>query len=90
MYVTSAALDFGAVVGSILVYVMFQANVYYQIKLPYGPWNPVDNEGCAPDYFLTCAGNADYGSAFNRTYNIEDDPYCSSINFGTASGTLKS
>jgi hypothetical protein len=83
-------LDFGAVFGSILVKFIFSSNPNYLIKLPFWALNPVDGEGCAPDYYLKCKGNAEYGNAFNHTYVISEDSYCNSIQFGGDKSLLAS
>jgi len=80
-YVMSAAFDSGSAVGVTIAFFAFTFNANYTIQLPYYALNPPDGEWCAPDYYLTCHGNYNYGSAFGNTYNFTTDAYCSSINF---------
>ncbi|KAI9326449.1 OPT oligopeptide transporter protein-domain-containing protein [Zopfochytrium polystomum] len=63
-------------------YMAFTVNGHYQIAFPYGKVQYADTDGCAPDYYQTCAGNANYGALFGKEYDITQDEYCSSINFG--------
>ncbi|KAI9333197.1 OPT oligopeptide transporter protein-domain-containing protein [Zopfochytrium polystomum] len=81
-YVMSAAADSGTAVAITVTFLIFTVNANYQITLPYSKVQYADVDGCAPDYFLTCAGNYNYGNLFGKTYDITQDEYCSSINFG--------
>ncbi|KAI9351832.1 OPT oligopeptide transporter protein-domain-containing protein [Zopfochytrium polystomum] len=81
-YVMSAAFDSGTAIAITVTFFAFTFNAEHQIILPYSKVQFADGEGCAPDYFLTCSGNYNYGSAFGNTYDLAEDAYCSSINFG--------
>ncbi|KAI9357610.1 OPT oligopeptide transporter protein-domain-containing protein [Zopfochytrium polystomum] len=81
-YVMSAAFDSGTAIAITVIFFSFTFNADYQIILPYSKVQYADSEGCAPDYFLTCTANANYGNAFGKSYDITTDEYCSSINFG--------
>ncbi|KAJ3169035.1 hypothetical protein HK101_011578 [Irineochytrium annulatum] len=80
-YVMSAAFDAGLAFALAVIFSAFQSNPYYSIVFPNWGGNRADFENCAPDWYLTCTEHATQGNAFNRTYNILNDPYCSSINF---------
>ncbi|KAI9361229.1 OPT oligopeptide transporter protein-domain-containing protein [Zopfochytrium polystomum] len=81
-YVMSAAFDSGTAVAITVVFLIFTVNANYQIALPFSKVQYADVDGCSPDYFLTCYGNYLYGNYFGNTYDITQDEYCSSINFG--------
>ncbi|KAI9357671.1 OPT oligopeptide transporter protein-domain-containing protein [Zopfochytrium polystomum] len=81
-YVMSAAFDSGTAIAVTITFFAFTFNNNYQIIMPFSKVHFSDGEGCAPDYFLTCKGNNDYGSAFGKTYDIAQDPFCNGINFG--------
>ncbi|KAI9349839.1 OPT oligopeptide transporter protein-domain-containing protein [Zopfochytrium polystomum] len=81
-YVMSAAFDSGTAIALTITFFAFTFNAEYQVILPYSKVQYADGEGCAPDYFLRCAANANYGGAFGKEYDIATDEYCSSIGFG--------
>ncbi|KAI9345795.1 OPT oligopeptide transporter protein-domain-containing protein [Zopfochytrium polystomum] len=83
-YVLSAAADSGTAVALTVTFFAFTFNAAYQITLPFSKVQFADAEGCAPDYYLTCQGNANYGGNFGREYDITKDDYCNSISFGQA------
>jgi hypothetical protein len=82
-YVMSAAFDSGSAITVTLCFFAFTFNSGYLIRMPFYALNMADTEGCAPNYFLTCRGNQEYGNLFGRSYNISEDEYCNSIAFGS-------
>ncbi|KAJ3169036.1 hypothetical protein HK101_011579 [Irineochytrium annulatum] len=80
-YVMSAAFDAGLAFCLAVIFSAFQSNPDFIIGFPAWGGNRADAENCAPDWYLTCTDNANHGGFFNKTYDIHNDPYCSSINF---------
>ncbi|KAJ3294913.1 hypothetical protein HDU76_006908, partial [Blyttiomyces sp. JEL0837] len=88
-YVMSAAFDSGTAITVTLTFLMFTANVNYQILFPVWAMNRADVENCAPDYFLTCTEHQTHGDAYGQKYNASTDDYCNSIQFGSATSPFK-
>ncbi|KAJ3097402.1 hypothetical protein HDU96_000408 [Phlyctochytrium bullatum] len=89
-YVMSAALDSGLAITLTIIFICFQfgigAKTESEANRPMAYWalNRYDGEQCAPDWFLKCSENANWGSAWGKEgyFQIESiDPYCTSINF---------
>ncbi|KAJ3105608.1 hypothetical protein HDU96_008480 [Phlyctochytrium bullatum] len=89
-YVMSAALDSGLAITLTLTFVCFQFGIGAKAEseanrpFPYWALNRIDGEQCAPDWYLRCAENANWGNSWGKEgyYQIESiDPFYTSINF---------
>ncbi|KAJ3105611.1 hypothetical protein HDU96_008483 [Phlyctochytrium bullatum] len=89
-YVMSAALDAGLAITLTIIFLVFQfglgAKTESEANRPMAYWalNRYDGEQCAPDWFLKCSENANWGKAWGKEGYFQTqsvDPYCTSINF---------
>ncbi|KAJ3098027.1 hypothetical protein HDU97_004360 [Phlyctochytrium planicorne] len=89
-YVMSAALDSGLAITLTLLFICFQLGIGAKTPseanriFPYWALNRYDAEICAPDWYLKCSENANWGSSWGKEgyFQIKEiDPFCTSINF---------
>ncbi|KAJ3191541.1 hypothetical protein HK101_007617 [Irineochytrium annulatum] len=87
-YVLSASLDTGLAFALTVQFFAIYYNASYLLPFPAWIGNPVDQEHCAPDYYLTCTMNAQQGEARGGVYDFAQDAFCVSINFQNLSAEM--
>jgi hypothetical protein len=75
--IMAAAFDVGSALTICFVLLVFTVSSSYKILMPFYALNRIDQESCAPNYFLTCMEQVVWSTAYGGNGTIHDpDPMC--------------